>query len=180
MATLGPVTWPPDLIRTKRLALRLPGPRDRPAITDLYSSPKVGAHIGGAQSRDELERTISWEPRVQVGQFVVDRSGEMIGTVQVVRRDADFAVRPTAGKPELGYMFLPQVWGQGYAREACAAVLEWFASAVPGESVMVATNSGHARPIRLAERLGFVEVGRAEAFGAEQWIGEHPAGSIHR
>lgn len=175
---MGSVAWPPAPISTERLMLRLPEARDRPTIIDLYSSPDVGEYIGGAQSRDELERRISKEPRVGVGQFIVDRKGTMIGTVQIVRRDEDFAVRSTAGRVELGYLFLPEVWGQGYAREACAALLEWFAAEAPSERVMVPTQAGNVRAIRLAEWLGFVEVAREEAFGVEQWIGEHPGHSL--
>ncbi len=63
-------------------------------------------------------------------------------------------VRPTdIGEAELGYLLLPEAWGLGYAAEACAAALGWFADARPGESV----------------------VERYEGYGAEQWLGVWPS-----
>jgi hypothetical protein len=71
-----------------------------------------------------------------------------------------------AGKAELGYLFLPRVWGFGYAAEACAAVLGWFAGERPGEPVVLKTQTANARSMRFAAKLGFTEAGRYEAYGA--------------
>ena len=89
------------------------------------------------------------------------------------RRDTERPghVRPDAGEAELGYMFLPEAWGHGYAAEACAAALDWFAGALPGESVTLRTQTANDRSMRLAAKLGFIEVKRFEAYGAEQWFG---------
>ena len=97
----------------------------------------------------------------------------MIGTITLGRRDADTPghIRPGAGEAELGYLFLPQAWGHGYAAEACAAVLDWFAGAFPGEPVVLRTQTANDRSMRLAAKLGFTEVERFEAYGAEQWLG---------
>jgi RimJ/RimL family protein N-acetyltransferase len=61
--------------------------------------------------------------------------------------------------------------GHGYAAEACAAALGWFAGALPGEPVALTTQTANDRSMRLAARLGFVEVERFEMYGAEQWFG---------
>jgi RimJ/RimL family protein N-acetyltransferase len=98
----------------------------------------------------------------------------MIGTITLLdRRDAERPghVRPEAGEAELGYMFLPEAWGFGYAAEACAAALDWFADALPGEPVVLCTQTANDRSMRLAAKLGFTEVGRFEEWGAEQWFG---------
>ena len=68
-------------------------------------------------------------------------------------------------------MFLPHAWGHGYAAEACAAALDWFADALPGEPVVLTTQTANARSMRLAAKLGFTEVERFEDYGAEQWFG---------
>jgi RimJ/RimL family protein N-acetyltransferase len=78
---------------------------------------------------------------------------------------------PAAGEVELGYMFLPEAWGRGYAAEACAAALDWFAGALPGEPMVLTTQTANDRSMRLATTLGFTEVDRFEAHGAEQWCG---------
>jgi RimJ/RimL family protein N-acetyltransferase len=68
-------------------------------------------------------------------------------------------------------MFLPQAWGSGYAAEACAAAIDWFADVFPGEPVVLCTQAANDRSMRLAAKLGFTEVERFVEYGAEQWFG---------
>nr|WP_197683083.1 GNAT family N-acetyltransferase [Jiangella sp. DSM 45060] len=86
-------------------------------------------------------------------------------------RGGESLPRQVAGQVELGYLFLPAAWGHGYAAEACAAALDRFAGAHPGEPVVLSTQTANDRSMRLAARLGFTEVERYEAYGAEQWCG---------
>jgi RimJ/RimL family protein N-acetyltransferase len=173
MAELGPVAWPPAPIRTDRLVLRETETRDRAALIELFSSPEVGTYIGGPQPRAELERTVPEIPGRRPGFFVVDLDGAMIGMITLDRRDAERRghVRSGGGEAELGYLFLPRAWGLGYAAEACAAALGWFAGALPGEPVVLCTQTANNRAMRLAAKLGFTEVERFEEYGAEQWFG---------
>ena len=174
MADLGDVSWPPAPIRTERLVLRESEARDRAASLELFASPEVGAYVGGARPREELERAVPEVPGRRPGLFVVELDGAMIGTIELNQRDAEqrSPARPDVGETaELGYLFLPEAWGHGYAAEACAAALDWFADARPGESVVLATQTANDRSMRLAAKLGFTEVSRFEAWGAEQWFG---------
>ncbi|WDZ86042.1 GNAT family N-acetyltransferase [Micromonospora cathayae] len=173
MADLGPVDWPPAPIRTERLVLREPEARDRAAFIELFASSEVGAYIGGPRPQDELERAVPEVPRRRPGLFVVDLDGAMIGMVTLDRRDAERPghVLPDAGKVGLGYLFLPTAWGHGYAVEACAAALDWFAGVLPDEPVVLCTQTANDRSMRLAAKLGFTEAERFEEYGAEQWFG---------
>lgn len=173
MAELGTVAWPPAPIRTERLVLRESEARDRAAFIELFVSPEVCAYIGGARPRAELERTVPEVPGRRPGLFVVDLAGAMIGTVTLDRRDAERPghLHPDAGEAELGYLFLPHATGHGYAAEACAAALDWFAGAIPGEPVVLCTQTANVRSMRLAAKLGFTEVERFEEYGANQWFG---------
>ncbi|MCM1976665.1 GNAT family N-acetyltransferase [Streptomyces sp. G1] len=163
MTDLTPAAWPPAPMSTARLVLRESEARDRAAFVELFASPEVGTYVGGARPRDELERAVPEVPGRRPGLFVVELDGGMIGMVTLERRAAE--------RVELGYMFLPRAWGQGYAAEACTAVLGWFDGVLPGESVVVVTQAANARAMRLAAKLGFVEVRRFEEYGAEQWLG---------
>ena len=172
MTELGPVSWPPAPIRTERLVLRESEARDRAAFIELFASSEVGTYVGGPRPRAELERTVPDVPGRRHGVFVIDLDGAMIGMVTLERRDAD---RPGhAGQAEPGYLFLPQAWGRGYAAEACAAALDWFADALPSEPVVLCTQTANDRSMRLAAKLGFTEVERFEEYGAEQWFGAWP------
>ncbi|MET7558508.1 GNAT family N-acetyltransferase [Streptomyces albidoflavus] len=170
MEDLGPVAWPPTPIRTERLVLRAAEARDRPAFVELYASPEVHTYLGGARPRDEIERAMPAVPAPWPGSFVVALDGTMAG--HILLRRAPGTPRPAAeGLADLGYLFLPHAWGHGYATEACAAALAWCDGALPGEPVVLTTQSANTASLRLAAKLGFTEVERYQEWGAEQWLG---------
>ena len=177
MTDLGSAGWPPAPITTERLLLRQSEARDRAAFIDLFASPDVGTYIGGPRPRDELERAAPAVPGRRPGCFVVELEGSMIGYVTLERREAEVPGprRMKGGEVELGYLLLPDAWGRGYAAEACAAALNWFAGALPGEPVILRTQLANGRALRLAATLGFTEVGRFQAHGADQWFGVRAA-----
>ncbi|MET2717253.1 GNAT family N-acetyltransferase [Streptomyces harbinensis] len=169
--------WPPAPLRTGRLVLRAAEGRDRAAFIALFASPEVTAYTGGPRPRAELERAVPEAPGQRPRCFVAELDGTMIGMVTLDERNPERPgpARPDAGRVELGYLFLPDTWGHGYAAEACTAVLGWYAAAHPGEPVALCTRTDNGRALRLAAKLGFTEVERYAAYGAEQWLGVwHP------
>ena len=176
MTELGSVPWPPAPITTDRLVLRGPEARDRAAFIELLASPEVHTYLGGPRPREELERELPVVPERRPGSFVVDLEGAMIG--QILLRRAPEHGRPAAvGKADLGYLFLPRAWGFGYAAEACAAALDWVGGVLPGEPVVLHTQTANARSMRVAAKLGFTEVERFHAWNAEQWLGLRSQGA---
>ncbi|MFF0203312.1 GNAT family N-acetyltransferase [Streptomyces sp. NPDC005017] len=170
MTELGPVAWPPAPIRTGRLVLRESEARDRAAFLELFTSPEVHSYLGGPRPREEVEREMPEVPARWPGSFVVDLDGAMIG--HILLRRATGHRRPAAvGKADLGYLFLPRAWGFGYATEACTAALAWLDGVLPGEPVVLTTQTANVGSMRLAARLGFTEVERFRAWDAEQWLG---------
>lgn len=139
--------WPPAPMATERLVLRESEARDRAAFIELFASPEVGTHIGGPRPRAELERSVPEVPGRRPGLFVIDLDGLMIGMVTLDRRDAERPghVLPDGGEAELGYLLRHEAWGRGYATEACAAALGWFADNLPDEPVVLCTQTANAR-----------------------------------
>lgn len=174
MDHLQPAAWPPAPITTERLVLRAPEARDRAAFVELLSSPEVHTYLGGPRPRADLESELPEVPEQWPGSFVVTLDGSMIGHILLRRAPAER--RPAAaGKADLGYLFLPRAWGSGYAAEACHAALGWLDAELPGEPVVLATQTANSASMRLAARLGFTEVERFTAWDAEQWLGlRHP------
>ncbi len=144
--------------------------RDRAVFIDLLASAEVHTYLGGPRARAELERELPETPGQDLGVCVVEFGGAMIGQVILGRASGE---RGT-GKAELGYLFLPEAWGFGYAAEACQAALDWLDNALPGEPVVLFTQTANARSMRLAAKLGFTEVERFHAWDAEQWFGMRP------
>ncbi|WP_222866004.1 GNAT family N-acetyltransferase [Micromonospora sp. AP08] len=162
MTGLGPVAWPPAPIRTGRLVLRESEARDRAAFVELLASPEVHTYLGGPRQRDELVRELPEAPARWPGSLVVDLDGAMIGRI-LLRRATEHR-RPTAvGKVDLGYLFLPRAWGFGYAAEACAAALDWFDGVLPGEPVVLTTQTANvsSMPSR-------------RSWGSPRWSGSGP------
>ena len=174
MAELGPVDgWPPAPIRTERLVLREPEARDRAVVIELIASPRC------ARTSVDHNLATSWSVWFRRSPDDAPASSSSISTGRWsawspstdVTPSVRGTSRPEGGEAELGYLFLPSAWGRGYAAEACAAVLAWSDDALPGEPLVLCTQTANVGSMRLAERLGFAEVARFEEFGAEQWFG---------
>jgi RimJ/RimL family protein N-acetyltransferase len=176
MTEFGSAVWPPSSpIKTERLVLREAEARDHAVFIDLLGSSEVHTYLGGPRSRDELDK-LPETPGKDLGIAVVELDGAMIGQV-ILRRSAIEEQERGAGKAELGYLFLPKAWGFGYATEACQAALNWLDNTLPGEPVVLYTQTANARSRRLAAKLGFTEVERFQAYGAEQWFGNRSPAS---
>lgn len=173
MANLGASSWPPFPLKSERLVLRASEASDRPTLIDLFSSPDVGTYTGGGSDKSELERVMPAVPGSRPGFFVVELGGRAIGIVTLDRLDRKHRseVWPDVGDVELGYLFLPHVWGQGFASEACATALTWFDQTHHNEPVVACAQIANPQSVRVVEKLGFTKVDQFEEFGAEQWFG---------
>ena len=56
---------------------------------------------------------------------------------------------------DLGFAFLPEFWGRGYASESAAAVLEHARAAFGLKRLVAVTANDNHASIRLLEKLGF-------------------------
>ena len=114
------------MIETDRLVLRPAVDADRDAIADLNARPEVGAWLGGVRSRTEsdafVDRVMAHDAEHGFGFWAVERKadGRLIGMTGVWWVPSEMNM---PGAAEIGWRFLPEAWGQGYATEAAKAAL---------------------------------------------------------
>ncbi|TDD20748.1 GNAT family N-acetyltransferase [Nonomuraea diastatica] len=150
----------PAEITTERLSIRATTRDDLPVMERTWLDPKVRRYLGGPISAEMLERRRQTQPGR--GMFTVTVDGAtVVGFCTYGRTEQ--------GDLELSYSFLPEHWGHGYAREACAAVLGWgFANVAGTERIVAITQAANLRSIRLLKALNMVKVDEFMQFDAPQ------------
>ena len=146
-------------IETARLILR----NWREADLDPYerhtNTPAVMRWLGGVQTREQLEtsmrsRIMRWQEERGFTFWAVERKAdsELLGFCGI--KIADTAGAPVEGMYEVGWRLREDSWGQGYAKEAAIASLD-FAFERLGAPVVVAITGIQNEPSwGLMERLG--------------------------
>ncbi len=88
------------------------------------------------------------------------QTGEMIGHIGFHSRPgADYLRDIAPGGVEMGYTVYPPFRRQGYAREACAALLDWAYREHGVTRFVLSIRPDNLPSLRIAERLGFHKVG---------------------
>ncbi|MEM1372901.1 MAG: GNAT family N-acetyltransferase [Pseudomonadota bacterium] len=156
---------------TERLRLRGHRTEDFDAVARLWADPAVVRHITATPSTEAeswsrlLRHTGHWQ-HMGYGYWVLEdrATGRFLGEAGLAhyKRALDIDCRDL---PEAGWVLAQDAWGQGYAREAMAAILHWadLTLETPGTWCFIAEK--HTASLRLAARLGFQEVKRTSAAG---------------
>lgn len=144
------------VLETKRLTLRQMTLEDAPFILRLVNEPSWLRFIGdkNVHNLDDARRYIQTGPldmyaKLGFGMFLVQltSSGDPIGACGLLKRD-------TLPDPDIGYAFLPEFWGQGYAFEAAAAVLSYGHKNHGLNRIMAITSPDNVSSVRVLERCG--------------------------
>lgn len=145
---------------TPRLLLRPFDPRcsrDCAFLLELLNQPSFITNIAdrGVRTREDAarylrENTLPMYARHGCGMLAIERrsDGERVGMCGLLKRDQ-------LPDHDLGYALLDRHAGQGYAREAAAAVLGWGWDALRLPRIAAFTAPDNHPSIRLLEHLGF-------------------------
>ncbi|QOV94103.1 GNAT family N-acetyltransferase [Novosphingobium sp. ES2-1] len=158
------------MIRTARLLLRPVRPQeDLAAMHAIMRQPRAMAYWS-TPPHDSEAVTAEWLgnmadiPDLEGEDFIVEHQGRVIGKAGFYRF------------PDLGYMFDPDVWGQGFAREAVGMVIARGFTVHHLPRILADVDPRNKASIRLLERLGFAETHRA----ARTWlVGEEWCDSVY-
>ena len=144
------------VLETERLILRRLSVDDGAFILGLLNDPAWLRFIGdkGVRNLEDARNYIVTGPmdmyaRLGFGLYLTERKSDAapIGICGLIKRDALEDV-------DIGFAFLPDFRGKGYAREAAAAVMEHARSAFGLGRLVAITSPGNEASIRLLEKLG--------------------------
>ena len=144
-------------MNSARLRLRRLTEEDAPFILQLVNEPSWLRYIGdrGVRTLEDARVYLTKGPldmyqRLGFGLLLVERreDGAALGLCGLIKRD-------TLPDVDLGFAFLPEHWGKGYAREATTAVLDDGARSFGLQRVVAITSLDNQRSIQLLEKIGF-------------------------
>lgn len=165
-----------EILETERLQLRATSDEDSLFLVKLMNTPKWHEFIGdrGINTPEAALKYINssvlplWDKGGLSTFTVLNKiSREKMGTVGFYKRDElEFF--------DLGFAFLPQFEGEGYALEASKAVLEYAQINHQVHTLHAITLKENERSILLLEKLGFrfervVELTDKEALNLYTW-----------
>jgi RimJ/RimL family protein N-acetyltransferase len=143
------------ILDTGRLRLRTLRPEDAPFYLEVVNVPAFIEYIGdrGIRTPEAARRAITDGPmamQAALGHSLclvqLKADGTPIGMCGLIKRDA-------LPEVDLGYAFLPQFGGQGYATEAAAAVLA-YARSLGIRRVLAITSPGNAASNAVLRKIG--------------------------
>jgi ribosomal-protein-alanine N-acetyltransferase len=142
-------------IRTERLLLRRPDVNDLDAMFEIMSNPvamrywSTLPHASRDVTRPWLDQMIA-RTATAGEDFIIEFDGRVIGDVGAGRL------------PDFGFMIHPDYWGRGFATEASAAFIEHAFRNTAATELLADVDPRNAASLRVLDRLGFKETGRAE------------------
>jgi RimJ/RimL family protein N-acetyltransferase len=144
------------IIETPRLILRRLATYDAPALHAMLSDAETMRywstvpHVEMAETEAWVAESVAAASRGDAHDFAVLREGRVFGRVAFWMGN------------EIGFLFHRDVWGQGFAREALAALLRYGFETLKFKSVRADVDPGNLRSLAVLERLGFRRTGYAE------------------
>jgi len=162
------------IIETDRLRLRSHRADDFANCRALWQHPETIRFIGGTAQDDQavwfrLLRYGGMWSMLGMGFWVFEdkASGAYLGEGGLF--DAHRGLAGLDGLPEAGWVLTPEAGGRGLASEAMGAVLDWADRVLRPARIASIIAPGNTASIRVAQKLGFREVGRP-AFHGEPTI----------
>ncbi len=144
----------PNVISTPRLTLRRAVASDLSELHVLMSDPRT-MRYWSTPEHDTLEQTRHWLDGMLTragtsDDFLIEHRGRVVGKAGAWQL------------PEVGFLLHPDLWGQGFAREAMDAVITHLFAHHDLDVLTAEADPRNSASLRLLGRLGFTETGRAE------------------
>ncbi|OYY89401.1 MAG: GNAT family N-acetyltransferase [Sphingomonas sp. 28-66-16] len=153
------------MIETDRMMLRRWQPQDRAALRAQVADPEVMRYLipipDAAAFEAQLARLDQWQADWGFTFWVLARKhdGAAMGLCGLKRGSPG---TPIDGRVEIGWRLGRPYWGQGYAREAAQACLDWAWDRIDTPDIWSITVSANRASWGLMERLGLRRVAQLD------------------
>jgi len=153
-------------ILTKRCILTLLSESDFEELTPLITNETVRRYLGGVRP---LESSLNgWLLSIQSLDEYIFAVRLQISSVAVGL--VTLAQHHNQEDMEISFMFLPEYWGNGYAREAVGVLLKFSECELQLSRVVSETQAANIRSRSMLEKLGYTLESEVERFGEKQYI----------
>jgi RimJ/RimL family protein N-acetyltransferase len=147
---------PPLPVRTERLVLRRPEPRDAESLFAYYSDPDVMLYLltpplDRREAEAEIRRRQAWTSDTGDGttlSLVVELDGQMVGDVILMLKG------PSYSQAEVGWVLDPRVAGRGIATDAARTLIDLAFEHYGVHRVTAQLDARNHRSVAMCERLG--------------------------
>jgi RimJ/RimL family protein N-acetyltransferase len=152
-----------QILESARLRLRPMVEDDASFLVALLNEPAFLRHIG-----DKGVRTVEDARHYMAGpQDSFRKHGFGLGVVELRENESPMGIcgllkRDWLAHPDLGFAFLPEYSGQGFALEAAETILNDARERLGLEAVLAIVAPGNVASLRLLGKLGFSESGRVQ------------------
>ncbi len=165
-------TIDPPRLETPRLLLRGHVLDDFDASATMWSDPAVTKYIADGNpstTEESWSRFLKFRGHWHLlgyGYWVVEdkSTGTFIGEVGFAdhRREMEPSLE---GRPEAGWALKTTAHGQGFATEAVRRIMEWADAVLEVPRTVCTFDPQHAASIRVAQKIGYVEIIRTSYRG---------------
>lgn len=149
------------LFETKRLIIRKFTIEDYDNNFLLTGNAEVMRYIRPVKNKEESdlffnETVLDAPPHPFRGRWAVDEkeSKQFIGSFAII------AIPDDEAKTQMGYTFLPDYWGKGYASELVARGLVYFNEKIPLQEIYGVTEKNNIASQRVLLKNGFIPFGK--------------------
>ena len=159
-----------DRIRTQRLQLARLGERDAGLMLTIWNDPDFIRFVGDRGIRTEQEALKAlqdgalkqWSD-LGYGAYRIEKQGgsEALGICGLFKRE-------NLDNPDIGFGFLPDHCGNGYAFEAACAVRDHARDVMGLRRICAIVSADNARSINLLEKLGMNQSGTVRMPGEDE------------
>lgn len=139
---------------------------DRDDVGRLYANQDVRRFLGGSLVHEGFNRRfedLRAHSTAKIWTIRLKSTSLFVGIIGIDKHH-------DGQDQEVSYQLLPEFWGQGYAREAVSAVIEYAAAVMMLTSIVAETQCANHASRRLLERVGMEPVRTLSRFGEDQII----------